>query len=119
MRIFTIRRVLSAAAVVALASASLIGQGRTVRIIQTNAAGDNAHVIDPVTNKVIGTIEGIEVPHGVASAPDGRRVYITNESKRELEVIDPNTWKIVKSIPLTGRPNIRVNSDHHPPWAIR
>ncbi len=105
MRIFTLRRVLSAAAVVALASASLIGQGRTVRIIQTNAAGDNAHVIDPVTNKVIGTIEGIEVPHGVASAPDGRRVYITNESKRELEVIDPKTWKIIKSIPLTGRPN--------------
>ena len=105
MRIFTIRRALSAAAIAALASASLVAQGKTVRIIQTNAAGDNVHVIDPVTNKVVGTIEGIEVPHGVAAAPDGTRVYVTNESKRELEVIDPKTWKIVKSIPLSGRPN--------------
>ena len=31
----------------------------TVRVIQTNSAGDNVHVIDPATNKVVGTIEGI------------------------------------------------------------
>ncbi len=105
MHIFTLRRLLSALAIVALASVSLVAQSRAVRIIQTNAAGDNAHVIDPVTNKVVGTIEGIEVPHGVAASPDGMRVYITNESKRELEVIDPKTWQIIKSIPLTGRPN--------------
>ena len=32
-----------------------------VRIIQTNAAGDNLHIIDPETNKVVGVISGIEV----------------------------------------------------------
>ena len=105
MHIFTLRRLLSAAAIVALASASLVAQGRTVRIIQTNAAGDNSHVIDPVTNKVVATIEGMEVPHGVASAPDGKRVYITIESKRALGVVDPTTWKVIKEIPLSGRPN--------------
>ena len=56
-------------------------QGRRRRIIQTNAAGDNTHVIDPATNKVVGIIEDIEIPHGVTSAPDGSRIYITNESR--------------------------------------
>jgi YVTN family beta-propeller protein len=105
MRIFTVRRLLSAAALIALASASPVAQSRAVRIIQTNAAGDNSHVIDPVTNKVIATIEGTEVPHGVAGAPDGNRLYITIESKKALGVVDPKTWKVIKEVPLSGRPN--------------
>jgi len=80
-------------------------QSRVARIIQTNAAGDNAHVIDPVTNKVVGLIEGIEVPHGVSAAPDGRQLFITNESLSTVDAIDPKTWKVVKRIPLTGHPN--------------
>lgn len=113
MHTLTIRRLLSAAAIVGLASASLVAQGRAVRIIQTNAAGDNSHVIDPVTNKVIATIEGTEVPHGVASAPDGKRVYITIETKRTLGVVDPATWKVIKEIPLSGRPNnVFVSKDN-------
>jgi YVTN family beta-propeller protein len=80
-------------------------QSRVARIIQTNAAGDNAHVIDPVTNKVVGVIEGIEVPHGVSAAPDGRQLFITNESLSTVDAIDPKTWKVVKRIPLTGHPN--------------
>jgi len=114
MHICTLRRLLSAAALIALASssASVGAQGKTVRIIQTNAAGDNSHVIDPVTNKVIATIEGTEVPHGVAAAPDGNRVYITIESKRSLGVVDPKTWKVIKEIPLSGRPNnLMVSKD--------
>jgi len=114
MHICTLHNLLSAAALIALASssASVGAQGKTVRIIQTNAAGDNSHVIDPVTNKVIATIEGTEVPHGVAAAPDGNRVYITIESKRSLGVVDPKTWKVIKEIPLSGRPNnLMVSKD--------
>ena len=44
------------------------------RVIQTNSAGDNVHVIDPATNQVVGVIQGIEVPHGVVIAPDGNRI---------------------------------------------
>ena len=29
---------------------------RTIRIVQTNAAGDNIHLIDPATNKVVAEI---------------------------------------------------------------
>ena len=114
MRIFTVRRLLSAAAIVALASASasLVAQSRSVYIIQTNAAGDNSHVIDPVTNKVVATIEGTEVPHGIAGAPDGKHVYITNESMHTLDVVDPKTWKVTKQIHLSGRPNnVMVSKD--------
>ena len=32
---------------------------QTVRIIQTNAAGDNAHIIDPATNEIVGEIPGL------------------------------------------------------------
>jgi YVTN family beta-propeller protein len=86
--------------------------GAAVRVLQTNAAGDNIHVIDPATNQVVGTIEDIEVPHGVTIAPDGSRIYITNESLSTLDVVDAKTLKVFKRIPLSGRPNnVAVSND--------
>jgi len=76
-----------------------------LRVIQTNAAGDNVHVIDPATNKVVGVIEDIEVPHGVTLAPDGSRIYITDESLHTLDVVDARTLKVTKRIHLSGPPN--------------
>ncbi len=82
------------------------------RVLQTNAAGDNTHVIDPATNKVVGIIEGIEVPHGVALAPDGRTIYITDEPRASLDIVDSATLKLTKRIPLSGRPNnLAVSKD--------
>jgi len=77
----------------------------TIRIIQTNSAGDDVSIIDPATNRVVGTIKGIEVNHGATYAPDGSRYYITNEAESTLDVVDAKTLKIVKSVPLTGHPN--------------
>jgi len=85
---------------------------RVARIVQTNAAGDNVHLIDPATNKVVGIINDIEVPHGVTSAPDGTRLYFTNESRETVDVVDGSTLAIVARIPLSGRPNnITVSKD--------
>ncbi len=39
-----------------LAAALPVFGAMKARVIQTNSAGDNAHVIDPATNKVAGTI---------------------------------------------------------------
>jgi len=75
------------------------------RVVQTNSAGDNVHVIDPATNKVVGVIQDIEVPHGVTLAPDGSRLYITEESISTLDVVDAGTLKVTKKIKLSGRPN--------------
>ena len=106
-------RLLPVVVLAALASAPLAAQsGKVARIIQTNAAGDNTHVIDPVTNKVVAIIEDIEVPHGVSPAPDGSRLYITNESLHTLDVVDAKTWKVTKRIHLSGRPNnVMVSKD--------
>jgi YVTN family beta-propeller protein len=76
-----------------------------VRIIQTNSAGDNVDLIDPVTNKVVGEITGIEVNHGAAAAPDGTRLYISNEADSTLDVVDTKTLRVTSKIPLSGHPN--------------
>src|ERR1043165_3119173 len=93
-----------ALASLALAAVPLCA-GDVVRVLQSNAAGDNIHVIDPATNRVTGTIEDIEVPHGLVIAPDGRRVYVTDEALSTLDVVDSKTLKVIKRIPLSGRPN--------------
>jgi len=81
-------------------------------IYVTNAAGNNVHVIDASTNKVVQVIKGIEASHGVAFSPDGKRVYISNEADEVLEIVDQKSGKIVKKVHLSGRPNnIAVTKD--------
>jgi YVTN family beta-propeller protein len=94
------------------ALAVLTIEAATVRIVQTNAAGDSVMLIDPATNTVVGEIKDIEVNHGAAVAPDGRRFYITNEAESTLDVADAKTLKVVKHIPLTNHPNnVAVSRD--------
>lgn len=84
----------------------------TVRIIQTNSAGDDVSIIDPAINKVVGTIHGIEVNHGAAAAPDGSRYYISDEGRSTLDVVDSKTLQITRSIRLSGHPNnIAISKD--------
>jgi YVTN family beta-propeller protein len=98
------RRALTCFAIIVLA-APLASQPRRVVIVQTNAAGDNIHLIDAATNRLVGESGGIEVPHGAAVAPDGSRFYITNEAEHTLDVVDARTLKVTQQIPLSGRPN--------------
>ena len=65
----------------------------SVRIWQTNSAGDNVDVIDPATNKVVLKVNDIEVPHGVTFSPDGKRAYISCEPERTLIAVDTKTGK--------------------------
>jgi YVTN family beta-propeller protein len=76
-----------------------------VRIIQTNSAGDNVHLIDPATNTVVGVISGIEAGHGAGASPDGSRIYVSDEAESSLDVVDGKTLKVIKKIPLSGHPN--------------
>ena len=78
---------------------------QTVRIVQTNSAGDNVHIIDPVTNTVVGEIQGIERAHGAAPSPDGKKLYVANESDDTIDVVDVGMLKVVKQVELVGRPN--------------
>ena len=76
-----------------------------MRIIQTNSAGDNVHIIDPATNTVVGVIKGIEVSHGAGVAPDGSRIYVSDEAESSLDVVDAKTLTVMKRVPLSGHPN--------------
>src|SRR5262245_43244956 len=77
--------------------------GNKVRIIQTNSAGDNVHIIDPATNKIVGEIKGIEAGHGAAVARN--RIYISNEADSTLDVVDAKSLRVTNRIPLSGHPN--------------
>jgi YVTN family beta-propeller protein len=76
-----------------------------VRIIQTNSAGDNVHIIDPATNSVVGTITGIEAGHGAGVSPDGSRIYVSDEAQSTRGVVDGKTFDVIKRIGLSGHPN--------------
>lgn len=83
-----------------------------LRIIQTNSAGDNVHLIDPMTNKVVGEIKDIEVNHGVAAAPDGSQIYFSNEALTTLDIVDARTLQVTRRVALSGRPNnISISRD--------
>jgi YVTN family beta-propeller protein len=85
---------------------------QTVRVVQTNAAGDEAHIIDPATNKVVLRIPDVEAVHGVTFSPDGRRTYFTVEGDSTVKAIDTKTGKILGSAKLTGHPNnITISKD--------
>ena len=102
------RTAVAAAVLLALSTAA----SAQVRILQTNSQGDNIHLIDPATLKIVGEITGVPINHGAAAAPDGSRFYISSEAEQTLHVIDGKTLQTVKKIPLTGRPNnISISRD--------
>lgn len=102
--------------IAALAAGILLWAGtvtaQNVRIVQTNSAGDNIHLIDPATHKIVAEIKGIEVNHGAAAAPDGSRLYVTNEAQHTLDFVDTKSLSVTKQVKLTGRPNnLSISND--------
>ena len=94
------------------AALSLTANAATVRIVQTNSAGDNISLIDPATNTVVAEITGIEVNHGAAVAPDGKWFYFSNEADHTLDVVNGRSLAVTKKVALSGRPNnIAISKD--------
>jgi YVTN family beta-propeller protein len=94
--------------IVVLAALSLVAEtaaAQTSRVYVTNSAGDNIHVIDPATNKVVQVIDGIEAAHGIDFSPDGTRVYVSNESDSTLDVFDAKSGRLASKVRLSGHPN--------------
>jgi YVTN family beta-propeller protein len=84
----------------------------TVRIYQTNSAGDAVEIIDAATNKVVLQVKGIEAPHGVAFSPDGSRAYISCEAENTLWATDTRTGRLLGKASLSGHPNnIAISKD--------
>ena len=90
---------------VALALAPLSAAAETALVYITNSAGDSVHVINPLTNKVVQEIKGVEGAHGINFSPDGSRVYISNEMTETLDVHDQKTGTLIKKVKLSNHPN--------------
>ena len=85
----------------------------TARIYVTNRGGSTIDVIDPATNKVVHSIGGFVSAEVARFSPDGRRIYITSRSDENvLDVMDRETEKIIKKVPLEGWANdVAVTND--------
>jgi len=74
-----------------------------------NRWGDTVSVIDTSTHTVIATVVVEGMAHGVAVAPDGKRVYVPNSGSRTVSVIDTLTNTVIATIADPRGPSIAVN----------
>lgn len=95
------RMFLAAALAVALSSAA---QARSLLYV-ANSQGDDIHVIDLASQKVLNVLKVGEIVHGVCAQGDGRRAFATIESNNKLKVIDTVAETVIDTIDLPGRPN--------------
>ena len=96
---------LAVLSLVALAMLPLAAQSGRPLIVQTNSAGDSVMLIDPATERIVKEIPNAEVIHGAAAAPDGSRLYLSDEHLSTVDVVDTKTMTITNRIPLSGHPN--------------
>src|SRR5207245_2222982 len=86
-------------------AASAGAQPPRQKLYVTNSVGDNVHVIDLASFKVIGEIKTPLHPHGAAVSADGRRFFTTVESDHTLLVFDTASDKVLARIKLSEKPN--------------
>ena len=67
-------------------------------------------MIDPQQGELLATIKTGGKPHGVAIAPDGKTVYVSNEADGTLSFIDPARNEVIGSIPVGIAPNQIITS---------
>ena len=79
------------------------------KLYVTNSGGDDIHVIDVATNRVIQRIEAGPEPHGIATTAAQDVIFVSIENMKgpagELLWIDPVTDTITKRVPIGPRPN--------------
>jgi YVTN family beta-propeller protein len=59
-------------------------------------------VIDPATGKVTGQI-AVPFPYNLYFTPDGKKAIVVVERLARLDFRDPNTWQLIKSVPIPWR----------------
>ena len=69
------------------------------KVISCNGKGKSMTVIDPVTDKVVATIQLTGWPETAISDGKGR-IYVNNAEKSEMDVIDATTFKIINTWPI-------------------
>src|ERR1022692_3439021 len=86
--------------------------GARMLLYVDNSLGDDITVIDLGTLKIVDTIKVGNQPHALCAPADGRRLFTTIESEKNLKIIDTITGKILDTVPVTDRKSTRLNSSH-------
>jgi YVTN family beta-propeller protein len=81
------------------------GRASANRAFVTNFGGDGVSVIDLENTRLVTHIKTGSLPHGVAIAPDGKAVYVSNEGDGTLTVIDSVRNAAVATIAVGRKPN--------------
>lgn len=108
MNLRSIFPVLLATLILTLAAGA--GRAATQRQLWiTNAYGNDVHIYDVATWKLIKRIEVGPNPHGISATQDGRTVHVAIENfggqEGELIWIDTKDFKITDRIPIGPKPN--------------
>lgn len=64
--------------------------------------GNSITVIDASDNKVVTTLTGIEGPHNIQVAPNGKRVWVVSSHESRAVVIDATNYSVLGSV-ATGK----------------
>jgi YVTN family beta-propeller protein len=79
------------------------------KLYVANSAGNDLHVIDTATNRVIARVEVGPEPHGIAATAAGDRIFLTIENTKgdhgELLWFDPFTDRVTRRMEIGPRPN--------------
>ena len=93
---------------VLLASCPALG-GPASKLYVANSAGNDLHVIDTRTHKVVKRVEVGPQPHGLVATKDGSLLFITIENgegeEGELLWFDPKADKVTRRMKVGPRPN--------------
>ena len=79
------------------------------KLYVANSSGNDIHVIDAVTNRVIKRVEVGPEPHGMVATATGDRIFITLENTKgdhgELLWFDPISDTVTRRLAIGPRPN--------------
>jgi len=79
------------------------------KLYVANSAGNDIHVIDTATNRVIKRVELGPEPHGLVATAKGDKIFITIENTKgdrgELLWFDPSSDTVTRRLAIGPRPN--------------
>lgn len=94
---------------VIFAATDAAGHQATQKLYVANSAGNDIHVIDTATNRILKRIEVGPQPHGMAATAAGDQLFITIENTAgdvgELLWFDPVTDTVTRRMKVGPRPN--------------
>lgn len=91
--------------------------GFTGSIWVANEKGNSLSVIDAATNAVVTTLTGIEGPHNVQVAPDGRTVWAVSGHDNLAVAVDAQGYSLLGVVPVGASPaHVIVSPDGATAW---